>query len=346
MRRRSSRDSGASSTRIGSRPCNSGSRSDGFARWNAPEAMNSTWSVFTGPYLVLTVVPSISGSRSRCTPSRDTSPPRKPPSMVRAATLSISSMNTMPLFSACDTASLVSRSLSSSRSASSCSSSRRAASTVSLRFCVGPPAEHALHHLAEVDHLARRHARNVELADRHAARLRDLDLDLLLLELAVAQHAAEFRARVGGGALADQRGDQPFLRRQLGLRLHLLARGLAQHGDAGLDQVARDAFDVAADIADLGELGRLHLQERRLRQLRQPARDLGLAAAGGADHQDVLGDDLLAHRLRQLLAAPAVAQRDRDRALGVVLADDEAVEFGDDLARRIGWDFHIRWSRV
>jgi hypothetical protein len=46
--------------------------------------------------------------------------------------------------------------------------------------------------------------------------------------------------------------------------------------------------DVAADIADLGELGRLDLQERRLRQLGQPAGDLGLAAAGGADHQDVL----------------------------------------------------------
>ena len=33
--------------------------------------MNRTWSVFTGPCLVVTVVPSISGSRSRCTPSRD-----------------------------------------------------------------------------------------------------------------------------------------------------------------------------------------------------------------------------------------------------------------------------------
>jgi hypothetical protein len=28
------------------------------------------WSVFTGPYFVDTVVPSISGSKSRCTPSR------------------------------------------------------------------------------------------------------------------------------------------------------------------------------------------------------------------------------------------------------------------------------------
>jgi hypothetical protein len=33
------------------------------------------WSVLTMPYLVLTVVPSTSGSRSRCTPWRDTSAP-------------------------------------------------------------------------------------------------------------------------------------------------------------------------------------------------------------------------------------------------------------------------------
>ena len=38
--------------------------------------MKRTWSVFIGPYLVATVVPSISGSRSRCTPSRLTEPPR------------------------------------------------------------------------------------------------------------------------------------------------------------------------------------------------------------------------------------------------------------------------------
>ena len=39
----------------------------------------------------------------------------------------------------------------------------------------------------------------------------------------------------------------------------------------------------------------------------------------------------------ELLPPPAVAQRDRDRALGVVLADDVAVEFGDDFAgRKVG----------
>ena len=36
----------------------------------------------------------------------------------------------------------------------------------------------------------------------------------------------------------------------------------------------------------------------------------------------------------ELQPPPAVAQRDRDRALGVGLADDEAVEFGNDFAGR------------
>ena len=37
---------------------------------------------------------------------------------------------------------------------------------------------------------------------------------------------------------------------------------------------------------------------------------------------------------RELLPAHAVAQRDGDRALGVLLADDVLVELDDDLARR------------
>jgi hypothetical protein len=66
---------------------------------------------------------------------------------------------------------------------------------------------------------------------------------------------------------------------------------------------------------------------------RQAPGDLGLADAGRADHQDVLGQHLLAQLLGQLLAAPAVPERHGDGALGVVLADDEAVQLGDDLAR-------------
>src|SRR5713226_5639144 len=42
--------------------------------------MNRTWSVWTIPYLVLTVEPSTIGKRSRCTPSRETSGPPCMPS--------------------------------------------------------------------------------------------------------------------------------------------------------------------------------------------------------------------------------------------------------------------------
>src|SRR5574337_1036705 len=47
--------------------------------------MNRMWSVLTMPYLVLTVVPSTSGSRSRCTPWRDTSALQLAPAGVQVA---------------------------------------------------------------------------------------------------------------------------------------------------------------------------------------------------------------------------------------------------------------------
>ncbi|MCY1298707.1 hypothetical protein D9M70_482050 [compost metagenome] len=119
-----------SSTRIGRRPCSSGTRSLGLDRWNAPEAMNRMWSVFTMPSLVFTVQPSISGSRSRCTPSRETS---APPALARLAILSISSRKTMPF---CSTASRA-RPLRSSSLTRRCASSSRisfiASATFSLR---------------------------------------------------------------------------------------------------------------------------------------------------------------------------------------------------------------------
>ena len=89
-------------------------------------------------------------------------------------------------------------------------------------------------------------------------------------------------------------------------------------------------FDIAADISDLGELGRFHLEKRRAGELRQAARDFGLADAGRPDHQNVLGQHFFAQTPIELQPPPAIAQRDRDRALGVGLADDEAVEFGND----------------
>jgi hypothetical protein len=78
------------------------------------------------------------------------------------------------------------------------------------------------------------------------------------------------------------------------------------HGD--LDQIADDRVNFATDIADFGEFGGLDLDERRLGQARQAPGDLGLADAGGADHENVLRRDFLPQRLGHLHAAPAVAQ--------------------------------------
>jgi hypothetical protein len=118
--------------------------------------------------------------------------------------------------------------------------------------------------------------------------------------------------------------------------LHAGELFLAEQLHRGLDQVFDDGIDIAADITDLGELGRLDLHEGCARESRQAAGDLGLADAGGADHQDVLGRDLGAQRLPDLHATPAVAQCDGDGALGGLLTDDVFVELGDDLARRQG----------
>ena len=144
----------------------------------------------------------------------------------------------------------------------------------------------------------------------------------------------------GAGILAGERVEQPLRRGLARGLLHRLAPALFLEPHRFLDQVAGDLLDVAADIADLGELGRLDLDERRVGKLGEPPADLGLAAAGGADHQYVLGRHLVAQFLGELLAAPAIAQRDRDRALGIVLADDVRVERRDD---RLGREevFHL-----
>ena len=108
---------------------------------------------------------------------------------------------------------------------------------------------------------------------------------------------------------------------------------LAHHVDGDLDQVANHRLHVASHIADFGKLRGLDLHEGRVRKLGQAARDLGFAHAGGADHDDVLGDDLFGQLGGKLLAAHAIAQRDSDGALRLVLAYNIFVELADDLAR-------------
>ena len=157
-----------------------------------------------------------------------------------------------------------------------------------------------------------------------------LDLDFLVVEFTGAQFPAKRIARRGAGVGADQRVEHALLRGKLGARLHVLALAFPHLRDRDFDEIADDLLDVAADIADLGEFGGLDLDEGRAGELRQPARDLGLADTGRPDHQDILRQHFLAQITGELQPPPAVAQRDGNRAFGVGLADDEAVEFGND----------------
>jgi hypothetical protein len=150
-----------------------------------------------------------------------------------------------------------------------------------------------------------------------------------LSRVALSGGVAGGAARGGG----QQHVEQPLLGVLAGAAAHPFALLFAQHGDGGLGQVAHHRVDVAADVAHLGELGGFHLDEGGAGQLGQAAGDLGLAHAGGADHHDVLGGDLVAQGGRHLLPAPAVAQGHRHGALGGALAHDVAVQLFHDGAR-------------
>jgi hypothetical protein len=198
--------------------------------------------------------------------------------------------------------------------------------------------EHALQLLGEFLHARRRHDLH---ARRHGAHL---DLDLAVVEVALAQHLAEALARVavargfGLGTEADrprpgqQRVEDALLGGVHRAVAHLVGLRLARELHRHVHEVLDDRIHLAAHVAHLGELGRLDLDEGRAGEPREAPRDLGLADAGRPDHQDVLGRDLGAQLLVHLHAPPAVAQRDGDGALGRALADDVLVELLDDLA--------------
>ena len=137
-----------------------------------------------------------------------------------------------------------------------------------------------------------------------------------------------------GGRRRQKHVEQALFGVHLGAVFHFFEALFAHHVDGDLDQVADHGFDVAADVADLGKLRGFDLEERRVGELGEAARDLGFADAGGPNHDDVLGHDVVGDVGRQLLAALAVAQRNGHGALGGRLADDVLVELGDDLARR------------
>ena len=232
----------------------------------------------------------------------------------------------MPFCSAFSTARTLSSSSLTILAASSSTSSFRASLILSLRERVraAPQVlEHALQLLGHFLHAGRRHDLH---ADRHGA---DFDLDLPLVELALAQHlskalpgvvvarrAVRDEARAPGLGARQQHIQHAVLGGIRGTVAHLGDFLFAGHFHGDLDKIADDRVYFAANIAHFSEFRRLDLDERRLRQARQPPGDLGLADARGSDHQDVLRRDLGAQgrihlprrqRLRRAMATARLA---------------------------------------
>src|SRR6476661_3266018 len=194
------------------------------------------------------------------------------------------------------------------------------------------PSAHLAEYIAQRDgaQLCTRHARYFK--HRQAAGGLRFDLYFLVIEFAGPQFLAEGIARGRAGIGADQRVEHAFLGGELGSGLNVLALALAGLRDRDLDEIADDLLDVAADVPDLGKFRGFDLDERRAREFGEPACDFGLADAGRPDHQDVLRQYFFAERADELQPPPAIAQRDGHRALGIGLADNKAIEFGDDFA--------------
>ena len=109
------------------------------------------------------------------------------------------------------------------------------------------------------------------------------------------------------------------------------ALGAADVEVGGLDQAQKDVLDVLADVAGLGQRGGVGDGEGNVDDLGQRLRQERLAAAGGADQQDVGLLQLdVAGDLAVGDALVVVVDRDREDLLGVVLADDVLVELGAD----------------
>ena len=108
--------------------------------------------------------------------------------------------------------------------------------------------------------------------------------------------------------------------------------GLLDVEVGGLDQLEQDVLDVLADVAGLGERGRVRDRERNVENPRERLREMRLAAAGGAEQQDVRLLQLdLAVLGAHLHALVVVVDRDREAALRLFLRDDVLVQLGVDL---------------
>ncbi len=176
--------------------------------------------------------------------------------------------------------------------------------------------------------------------DGGALSFSDIDFDELVFKGSIAEFASEFFAGgvVAGfgvfvvGPAGEKEVEELFFGGFAGFDLDGGGFFFFEHLDGEFGEVADHGFDITSDITDFGELGGFDLEEGGLCEFGETASDLGFSDAGGSDHEDIFGCDLVAEFGGDLLSAPAVSQGDSDGAFCGVLSDDVAVEFANDLA--------------
>src|SRR6202158_1013308 len=211
-------------------------------------------------------------------------------------------------------------------------------------------AKHAGEHVLDIDvHLL--DALVGDDFERGHGALANFEVHHALVELAFPKLDAELFARALGlfalrgnlGVWSAGRGrrsrrkqevEHAFFRGLLGAVGDFVEFFLADHVDGGLYEVADHRLHIAADVSDFRVFRSFNLDERAAGEARQAARDFRFSDAGGANHQNVFGQNVLGDFRRKLLAADAVAQSDSDGALGRSLPDDVLVELRHDFARR------------
>ena len=217
----------------------------------------------------------------------------------------------MPLFCARSSASTVTFSLSMSFSASSASSISRACRTLALRrrvfggtilpkkscsspsICPRPIVENiAIGTLCSVTAISTSRAVEPPLVEKRP------ELVPRLARRRLSPRRPPARPRPSPRAAREYREVSPALSPWPSAATRSCSRRLTI-AIATSTSSLHHRLDVAPDVADLGVLRRLDLHERRVDQLRQPPRNLGLADAGRAYHDDVLRRHLVPKLLRQ-----------------------------------------------
>ena len=137
------------------------------------------------------------------------------------------------------------------------------------------------------------------------------------------------------GGVANEEVEDALLHLALDERRFRLADALLAEENAVLNEIPDNLIDVLPVEANLCEFGCLHFHEWGAHKLRQPARNLRLAAAGWPNHQDILWHNFIPHALRHhTVPPPSVPERHGHRPLRGLLAHDEIIEPGHHLSRR------------